>query len=572
MKRNLLPLLLLSPILGLGACGDGPSPHAGNGGDKTSNALQVDGAMMRFPAEDVRVVMGQLESFESQKVSPFYGKPAWAKDAPAILGDTRQAILCSTPGRFRIDLPASTQPRKLLTAVRQVRPDGKDALRCAVFWQVGEQVRELTAVEIPAASEDWVDLRCTVPMEAGELVFTHLLSAPGLADKVAGPVSWQEPQLQPLAPAMERMPDVLLLSIDTLRADALQHMPYLQGLMARGTQWSEAYVPSNWTLPSMASLFTGLDPAEHGCGRGPFAAQPSGKAEQRDFRGMGSSPTLAEAFLAHGFATAMFHQNPFLETWTGMHRGFQRYVRTADRVAAQTGPALDWWADNQGQQRFLSLHYMAPHLPNGEVEALNAMQPEAFFALDVAPDRRREFFDLETAAQEQVRAAYRQAVMELDTELARLIPKLLDGSREWRVLIYVDHGEEHWDSGAFEHGFTFDDSVVRVPLAYIGGEAAVPETIDGVVAAHEGGCYLLEQLEIEYGLPASHLGPQQAGTREVHVGYPLYRTETGGRTWNPESRAWEDRPFTGKGSPGPAAEIDPWTATRLAEMGYAEEQ
>jgi arylsulfatase A-like enzyme len=342
--------------------------------------------------------------------------------------------------------------------------------------------------------------------------------------------------------------------------------------MYRGTYWNQAYVPSNWTLPSMASLFTGASPAVHGCGRGPFAEAATGKADSRDFRGLGPLPTMAEAFRAHGYATAMFHQNPFLENWTGMQRGFERYVRTADRVAAQSLPSLEWWADYRGRPRFLSLHYMAPHLPNGKVEALEELFPEDFFQLDVTPERRRSFFDLPEDARQAVRQAYREEVRHLDSELARLIPELLEGSRDWRVLVYIDHGEEHWDAGGFEHGFSFDDSVVRVPLAYIGGEDAVPRVIEEVVPAHHGGTFLLEQLEIEFGLPLSALGTSADAERTVETRFPLYRSETGGRRWDPAARSWVDLPFTGEGSPGAAAEIDPWTAARLAEIGYAEDQ
>ena len=570
MHTKLSRLLILLALLFCNACGSGESPGQSEG--STAEGLQVDGAHMRITAEDLRVVQGQAESFESSWVTEWFGKPAWSAEAPALLGDTRKSILLNTPARFRVSLPASKQPRKLLTAVRRMRAEDTGPIRCAVFWQVGEEVRELQAVELPAASDAWIDLRCSVPQEPGELVFTHLLATPGLAEKSAGHVSWQEPQLQPMVPAMERAPDVLLLSIDTLRADALEHMPYLQGLMDRGTQWSQAYAPSNWTLPSMASLFTGLAPEEHGCGRGPFADTANGKVESRDFRGLGDAPTLAEAFLAHGYATAMFHQNPFLETWTGMHRGFQRYARSADRVEAQSGAALDWWANTQGQSRFLSLHYMAPHLPNGEVAALDALHPEAFFALDVAPERRMEFFDMPEEYRAAVRLAYRQAVMELDAELARVVSKLLEGSRDWRVLVYVDHGEEHWDAGGFEHGFSFEDSVVRVPLAYIGGSAAEPAIINTVVPAHHGGTYLLERLQIEYGLPASALGSSTSADRTVETRFPLYRASIGGRRWDAQEKAWQDLPFTGEGSPGPPAAIDPWTAARLAELGYAEEQ
>jgi len=121
------------------------------------------------------------------------------------------------------------------------------------------------------------------------------------------------------------------VSIDTLRQDALTDMPYLRGLMAEGWRWKEAYAPSNWTLPAMASLFTGLPAEEHGCGRGPFTTEATGVAEDRAFRALRGHPTVASFLAAQGYATAMWHQNPFLEAWSGLASGFSRYVRCADR-------------------------------------------------------------------------------------------------------------------------------------------------------------------------------------------------------------------------------------------------
>ncbi|MGB0952384.1 MAG: sulfatase-like hydrolase/transferase [Planctomycetota bacterium] len=569
MQRSQAFLWILCLCLLGAACGKGASKDGASGAQSIS---QKDPSLMRITASDIRMVQGQSEAFESSWVTSWYGKPAWSVDAPDLLGDTRASILCNTPAQFRIHLPASSQARRLTTAVRRAQVEKSGAIRCAVFWQSDAGLRELQAVVLPNGEDAWMEFRCDLPEEAGELIFTQLLEAPGLAEKPAGHVSWQEPMLQPISSTMEGQPDVLLLSIDTLRADALEHMPYLQCLMAEGTSWSQAYAPSNWTLPSMASLFTGLSPAGHGCGRGPFAAEASGKAETRDFRGLGNAPTLAEAFLAHGYATAMFHQNPFLENWTGMQRGFLRYARSADRVAAQSASSLEWWAQNQGQARFLSLHFMAPHLPNGEVEALDALHPEDFFSLDVTPDRRREFFDLAEADREAVRAAYRAAAMELDAELARLLPELKQASRDWRVVLYVDHGEEHWESGGFEHGFSFDDAVVRVPIAYLGSTNTEAKVIDTMVPAHHIGTYLLEQLEMEYGLPSSALGSATDADHTVQTAYPLYRNDSGGRRWDAKAGSWVTLPFTGKGSPGRPAEIDPWTAQRLAELGYAENQ
>ena len=199
---------------------------------------------------------------------------------------------------------------------------------------------------------------------------------------------------------------------------------------------------------------TGLSPSEHGCGRGPFlTTSATGEIENRDFRSLNDVPTLADAMSGAGYATMALHQNPFMEAWTGLHRGFERYVRTADRADANRSTALDWWGAQQHRNRFLMLHFMTPHLPNGAVSALDALQVEDFFALDQSAAQRLAFFDLTPQQQTEVRDAYRLATQQLDAEIKNVVEALRQSSPNCHILIYADHGEEHWDAGGFEHGF-----------------------------------------------------------------------------------------------------------------------
>jgi arylsulfatase A-like enzyme len=456
----------------------------------------------------------------------------------------------------------------MTTAARRALGDDGKEIRCEIFWDVEGKVQTLGHVLLPVGEDGWHELRVEIPQEAGNLLLSARLAGPGLAEQEAEAICWASPVVrQSIAPSQ---PDVILITIDTLRFDALEDMPYLQGLMTTGKRWEQAYVPSNWTLPSMASLMTGLPPESHGCGRGPFAEVATGKGEDRAFRSLAAVPTLAEAMSDSGFATAMFHQNPFLENWTGLQRGFQSYVRTADRPEANHGPAWDWWNHSKGAPRFLSLHYMAPHLPNGVDSPITESGAEAFFIQDHTPEERIAFFDLPEREREAVRQAYREAVVELDQELERLLVRLREDAPDCHILIFADHGEEHWDTGGFEHGFQFTDSVLHVPLAWIAGEDAQAEIVADVVPAHHLGTYLLEQLGIPNDLPASALGDSPSADRRVESTLPLYRAPTGGRRWD-AGQGWIDLPFLGQGSPGIAAAIDPWTAKRLAELGYAED-
>src|SRR5690349_4513466 len=94
-------------------------------------------------------------------------------------------------------------------------------------------------------------------------------------------------------------PNVLLLTLDTTRADALRvfggqraRTPVLDGLAARGVRWTQAVTPTPLTLPAHSSLFTGLAPPEHGVQVNLSEVLPR------------NVPTLAEAFTARGYRTA----------------------------------------------------------------------------------------------------------------------------------------------------------------------------------------------------------------------------------------------------------------------------
>ncbi len=127
-----------------------------------------------------------------------------------------------------------------------------------------------------------------------------------------------------LLAASER-PNVLLISIDSLRRDTVgcygAHLPFAPGLSptphldrlaAEGVRLTDAYAPSPWTLPSHVSLLTGMSPLVHGV--------------ETDLQTMKvGSPTLAEVLRDAGYRTAGVFSGPYLEDIWGFGRGFERY-------------------------------------------------------------------------------------------------------------------------------------------------------------------------------------------------------------------------------------------------------
>ena len=119
--------------------------------------------------------------------------------------------------------------------------------------------------------------------------------------------------------------NVLLITIDTLRADhvgaygdAAAHTPTLDALARDGVRFDRAYATAPITLASHASVMTGRYPQGHG-------ARHNGLLVDR------ATPTLAEAFARHGFATGAFVAAFPLDRRFGLNRGFETYGDTMPR-------------------------------------------------------------------------------------------------------------------------------------------------------------------------------------------------------------------------------------------------
>ena len=543
-----------------------------------STTAPLGAGVVHFSADACQLELGTLIESPSASFTPWYGREAWKQEAPDLLGDLRPAFVCDLPALFSYPIAANATPQRLSTAVRRIRPSSEETIRAEVFWRQDGKLQSLIAVEILGSDDNWHELQVDLPVESGELVFAHRFAVSGLAEQSGLPVAWSQPVLAPLAKPQQ--PDVILLTIDTLRADAVQYAPYLEELMNSGKRWQAAYSPSNWTLPSYASLMTGLSPQEHGCGRGPFTPEPTGAVENRNFRALGVAPTVAEAMRDAGYATAMFYQNPLLESWTGLQRGFDRYLRTADRAPAHHQEACRWWQANSHRARFLTLHYMAPHLPylppasargGLGVNPLDALHPESLFERDHSPMERQAFFDLPAASRAQVALWYQAEVAAMDAELRSLITTLRASSPDCLILIHADHGEELWDAGSFEHGHSFDDSVIHVPLAMVREGFLHAESITQPVAAHHLGTLMLEELGIPNRLPASSLGDAKQADRRIRSTFPLYRCAYGGRELQADG-SWRVLAFNFEGSTGNPGIIQPETAARMAALGYTGER
>ena len=249
-------------------------------------------------------------------------------------------------------------------------------------------------------------------------------------------------------PARKLPPNVILVTIDTVRADHLGcygyteiQTPTLDGLAHDGVVFERAISQVPLTWPSHAVILTGTYPFQNGV---------------QDFTGQPLSPqfhSIAQAFKEHGYATGAVVSAFVLDRSWGLNRGFDYYddafsaetfqkkdIGLVDRRAGESvSHAIAWLKRTPHRPFFLWLHLYDPHSPYDP--------PEPFHT------RYREHL-------------YDGEIAYADHELARLIAWLKQNKLYDPTLIAMvsDHGESLGDHGEHEHGFFVYNSTVHIPL------------------------------------------------------------------------------------------------------------
>ncbi len=240
---------------------------------------------------------------------------------------------------------------------------------------------------------------------------------------------------------------VLLVSIDTLRADALgcygnprAETPWIDRLAREGVRFTNAHAHNVVTLPSHANLLSGRYPLEHGV------------HDNTGFRFPEATPTLATLLKARGLRTGAFVSAFPLDARFGLARGFDVYddrigggewrgsFAMPERPGARTvAEAIRWLGPPGGAQAFAFLHLYEPHFPY--------TPPEPFAS---------RFRD----------APYQGEVAAADAALEPLLRPLLEAGRASRTLVILtsDHGEALGDHGEATHGVFAYEATLHVPL------------------------------------------------------------------------------------------------------------
>jgi arylsulfatase A-like enzyme/cytochrome c-type biogenesis protein CcmH/NrfG len=295
------------------------------------------------------------------------------------------------------------------------------------------------------------------------------------------------PQRAAQIPAIEesQQPErVVLITIDTLRADyvgsygsKLARTPTLDRLAADGVRFATTISPTPMTMPSHASIMTGLDPTLHGV------------HSNAKFRLGDEIPTLAEQFQAHGFATAAFISSVVLDRRYGLARGFDTYDDRmgfrrnieaatggyAERTADEVVNATLRWLEFAPSRFFLWVHFYDPH---GSYDP-----PRGFRPRQQAPTGSPEEIGTLEYAKQTFPPLYAGEIYFADTELGRLLRVLNRKFADDRTLLVVtsDHGESLGEHSELTHTLTVYDATQKVPLLMKGPAIPRGRVVDSQV-------------------------------------------------------------------------------------------
>jgi arylsulfatase len=282
-----------------------------------------------------------------------------------------------------------------------------------------------------------------------------------------------------------RKPDIILITVDALRADHLglygydrPTSPHLDAFSREAVVVRDHIAQAPYTKASIASLFTGLFPTAHKA----FTTSRS-FSDTMSGHVAGELPvtdvldprleTLAERLASAGYQTHGLNTNPFLLAEFGFAQGFERYeflvtgenFSNAPDVIARAFEVLD--ARDRSRPLFLWFHLMEPHSPYTPAARLRHVFPPRTPPLLAPPETIPAWIVSEGSLDARVyEALYDADIREADDAIGAFLSGLkARGMWEASVVVVTsDHGEEFFDHGGFEHNRTLYDEMLRVPL------------------------------------------------------------------------------------------------------------
>jgi arylsulfatase A-like enzyme len=277
-------------------------------------------------------------------------------------------------------------------------------------------------------------------------------------------------------------PSIVLAVLDTTRADAVSAYAQVEGttptidaLANSGVVYEHAYSNANWTLPSHASLFTGLLPSQNGVRGGSNV--------------LGALPTLADHLHKAGYETVGISENPWLTPKNPMAKRFERFEAADGEMVTHV---QEWLRTRDGTRPFfLFLNIMDSHSPYKLREQNPYLPPgvtraQAQEVLQVLAKGLDQYLCTATPDAHDMtvlHGLYLGNVRAADAKLGQVLAQLAPARKAAPTIVVVtsDHGEYFGEQSLIEHEVGVGNAVLHVPLVVDGLAHTAPARIDAPV-------------------------------------------------------------------------------------------
>lgn len=293
---------------------------------------------------------------------------------------------------------------------------------------------------------------------------------------------WADPRVivsgqQPWTDATPERPNLIVVLVDTLRADNLgcygygrETSPHLDAFADAGLLYENAIAPASWTWPTTASVLTGQYPLHHGV-----------LDAFRCTLGM-EKTTLAEACSRAGMKTAAFVANLIISKSRNFDQGFTTFRSMNWSRAGAMVDAFEKWVEKTKEGRFMAyLHFIDPHSPYEPPDEYVSRfsdpkdehrLPESEFGKirGQVNSRSRDVTKADRLAVGNALDRYDAEILYWDEQFGRMLKTLkrLGLMENTIIAVTSDHGEEFLEHGYIGHGLSLYDTSLRVPMVLCG--------------------------------------------------------------------------------------------------------
>jgi len=275
---------------------------------------------------------------------------------------------------------------------------------------------------------------------------------------IAGTATWLH-----FAPRTPEIRNVLLISIDTCRADhlgcygyPLETTPNIDAIAGEGIVFEHALSPLPYTLPAHCTMLTGTIPPYHGV------------FDNSDYKLSDGNVTLAELMQEKGYLTAGFVSSFIMDSRFGLAQGFSLYDDDFEKASQDMGinrqsggettrDVIEWLRTHKDEKNFVFLHYYDPHF------TYEPPEPFASKFRNVPPPEH-----VTTRFEQVLFDGYAGEIAYTDHCIGQVVDKLkqLGMYDSTMIIITSDHGEMLGQHGEGFHGYFIYEPAIRVPLIF----------------------------------------------------------------------------------------------------------